>query len=72
MLISLNYGNLPQRRALNTAFEWVHGIADAFEEVAFISGMDLPLMIKVYRRHGFTPPGSDDAPDMAGFKSAYF
>ena len=71
-LISINDGNRPQRQALNTAFEQVHGIANAFEEVAFTGGMDLPLMIEVYQRYGFMAGDSDSSPDMSDFKVAYF
>ena len=52
-LISLNGGNRPRRQALDLAFEQVHGIPHAFQDVAFTGGMDLPLMVDVYRRHGF-------------------
>lgn len=71
-LISLNCGNLPQRQALNTAFEHAYGIPDAFEEVAFTGGMDLPLMFEVYRTHGFNVDGPGGFPDMSRFKAAYF
>ena len=71
-LISLNRGNLPQRRALNTAFEQVHRILDAFEEVAFTGGMDLPLMFEVYRTHGFNTDEPDALPDISRFKEVYF
>ena len=71
-LISINDGNRPQRQALNTAFEQVHGIANAFEEVAFTGGMDLPWMIEVYQRYGFMAGDSDSSPDMSDFKVAYF
>lgn len=71
-LLSLNQGNLPQRQALNSAFAEVHGITDVFDDVAFTGGMDLPLMVEVYRKYGLTAVGSDGLPDMTGFKTAYF
>ena len=71
-LISINRGNLPQRQALNAAFEQVHGIPDAFEDEAFTGGMDLPMMVEVYRRHGFSTGNSHTSPDMSAFKEAYF
>ena len=71
-LISINRGNLPQRQALNAAFEQVHGIPDAFAEEAFTGGMDLPMMVEVYRRYGFSAGNSPTPPDMPAFKEAYF
>ena len=71
-LIGINSGNLPQRRAMNRAFEQVHGFPDAFENIAFTGGIDLPLMMEVYRNRGLTPEDSEALPDMSGFKEAYF
>ena len=70
-LISIKCGNLPQRQALNTAFEQVHGIPDAFKDVTFTGGMDFSMMVAVYRKWGFIAD-SLDLPDMSGFKAAYF
>ena len=70
-LISINHGNRPQRQTLNTAFEQVYGIANAFEEVVFTGGMDLPLMIDVYQRHGSVAGDSDSLPGISDFKVAY-
>ena len=71
-LISIGSGNLPQRRAMNAAFERAHGIPDAFEGVPFTGGMDLPLMMEVYQKRGLIPEGSEIPPDMSAFKAAYF
>ena len=70
-LISLNGGNRPQRQALDVAFEQVHGIPHAFQDVAFTGGMDLPLMVEVYRKWGLIDD-SQDLPDLSDFKAAYF
>lgn len=71
-LISIGSGNLTQRRAMNAAFERVHGIPDAFEDFPFTGGMDLPLMMEVYRRWGLMAEESEILPDMSAFKAAYF
>ena len=71
-LISINCGNLPQRQALNIAFEQVHGVPDAFEDVTFAGGMDLPLMVEVYRRWGFNANVLQGLSDMSRFNAAYF
>ena len=71
-LISLNCGNLPQPRALNAAFEQVHGIRDAFDDVSFTGGMDLPLMLEVYRKWGPLEGGLEVLLDISDFKTAYF
>ena len=47
-------------------------IPDAFEDVPFTGGMDLPLMIEVYRMSCLMPEESGTLPDMSGFKAAYF
>lgn len=70
-LISLNGGNRPQRQALDVAFEQVHGIPHAFQDVTFTGGMDLPLMVEVYRKWGLIDDGQD-LPDLSDFKAAYF
>ncbi len=64
-LVSIGGGNRPQRRALNVAFEQVHGIPDAFQDVAFTGGMDLPLMVEVYRRWGLITGGLEALPDLS-------
>ncbi len=71
-LIGIGSGNLPQRRAMNAAFERAHGIPDAFDDVPFTGGMDLPLMIEVYRKWGQMTGESETPPDMSAFKAAYF
>ena len=71
-LISINAGNRPQRRAMNRAFEEVHGVPDAFEDVAFTGGMDLPLMMEVFRKWGLMSGGLETLPDMSAFMAAYF
>jgi phosphoglycolate phosphatase-like HAD superfamily hydrolase len=71
-LVSIGSGNLPQRQALNMAFEQVHGIPHAFEDVTFGGGMDLPLMVEVYRKWGLIADGFDGLPDIFAFKAAYF
>ena len=71
-LISIGSGNLPQWRAMNRAFVEVHGVPDAFDHVPFTGGMDLPLMVEVYRTWGFMPEESGTLPNMSGFKAAYF
>ncbi len=71
-LISIGSGNLPQRRAMNQAFELAYGVPDAFEDVAFTGGMDLPLMMEVYGMWGLIPKEWGTLPDMSGFKAAYF
>ncbi len=70
-LISLNGGNLPQRQALDLAFEQVHGIPIAFQDVTFTGGMDLPLIVEVYRKWGLSDDGHN-LPDLSDFKTAYF
>ena len=71
-LVSIGGGNRPQLQALNIAFEQIYGIPNAFEDVAFTGGMDLPLMIEVYRKWGMMTGGSEDIPDMSDFKATYF
>ena len=71
-LISIGAGNRPQRQALNIAFEQVHGVPQAFDDVAFTGGMDLPLMVEVYRKWGLMTGGLEDLPDLSDFKAAYF
>ena len=57
---------------MNAAFERAHGIPDAFEDVPFTGGMDLPLMMMVYRKWGLIPEGFPTTTDMSAFKAAYF
>ena len=71
-LVSIGGGNRPQRQALNIAFEQVHGFPQAFEDVAFTGGMDLPLMVEVYRTWGLMSVGLGDLPGLSDFKAAYF
>lgn len=71
-LISIGSGNPPQRRAMNAAFERAHGIPDAFDDVPFTGGMDLPLMMEVYRKWGLMTEEPQTPPDMSAFKAAYF
>lgn len=58
--------------ALNSAFEQVHGIPNAFEGVVFGGGLDLPLMIETYKKWGIAGEGSPDPPDLSEFKAVYF
>ena len=71
-LISIGAGNLPQRQAMNAAFERAHGIPDAFDDVPFTGSMDLPLMMEVYRKWGLMTEESETPPDMSAFKAVYF
>ncbi len=70
-LISLNGSNRPQRQALDAAFEQVHSIPHDFQDVAFTGGMDLPLIVEVYRKWGLSDDGHN-LPDLSDFKAAYF
>ena len=58
--------------ALNSAFEQVHGIPDAFNDVAFGGGLDLRLMTEMYRKWGLTRGNPDELPDLSEFKAVYF
>ena len=58
--------------ALNSAFEQVHGIPDAFNDVVFGGGLDLPLMTEMYRKWGLTKGNPDELPDLSEFKAVYF
>ena len=58
--------------ALNSAFEQVHGIPDAFEVTLFGGGLDLPLMAEMYRKWGITKDDSLGLPDLSEFKTVYF
>ncbi len=58
--------------ALNSAFEEVHGIPDAFQDVVFGGGLDLPLMTEMYKKWGITKGDSIGAPDLSAFKTVYF
>ena len=68
-LVSTTGGNL---QALNIAFEQVHGIPHAFQDVTFGGRMDLPLMVEVYRKWGLIEGGLEDLPDLSDFKATYF
>ena len=68
-LITLTGCNL---LALNSAFEQVHGIPNAFEGVVFGGGLDLPLMTEMYKKWGITEEDSDEVPDLSAFKAVYF
>ena len=58
--------------ALNSAFEEVHGIPDAFEGVVFGGGLDLPLMTEMYKKWGISRDDSLAPPDLSAFKVVYF
>ena len=58
--------------ALNSAFQQVHGIPDAFEGVVFGGGLDLPLMTEMYRKWGISREDSHAPPDLSEFKVVYF
>ena len=72
-LTSINAGNLLQRRGMNPSLERVHEAPDAFEDIAFTGGMDLPLVIEVCRKLGFMSGGggSETLPDISAFRAAY-
>ena len=58
--------------ALNSAFEQVYGIPDAFNDVVFGGGLDLPLMTELYRKWGLTNGNPDELPDLSELKAVYF
>ena len=58
--------------ALNSAFDQLHGIPDAFNDVVFGGGLDLPLMTEMYRKWGLTKGNPDELPDLSEFKAVYF
>ena len=58
--------------SLNSAFEQVHGIPDAFNDVVFGGGLDLPLMTEMYRKWGLTKGELNVSPDLSEFKAVYF
>ncbi len=71
-LVSIGGANRPQRQALDIAFEQIYGVPNAFQDVAFTGGMDLPLMAEVYQKWGMITGALEDFPDMSDFKAAYF
>ena len=68
-LIATTEGNL---LSLNSAFEQVHVIPDAFNAVVFGGGLDLPLMTEMYKKWGLTKGNPDEPPDLSEFKAVYF
>ena len=58
--------------ALNSAFEQVHGIPDAFEGVVFGGGLDLPLLAEMHRKWGIRSDGSHTPIDLSDFRTVYF
>ena len=68
-LITITVCNL---LALNSAFEQVHGIPDAFNDVVFGGGLDLPLITEMYRKWGLTKGEANETPDLSEFKVIYF
>ena len=58
--------------SLNSAFEQVHGIPDAFNDLVFGGGLDLPLMTEMYRKWGLTKGQANEPPDLSEFKAVYF
>ena len=58
--------------SLNSAFEQLHGIPDAFNAVVFGGGLDLPLMTEMYRKWGLTKGQANEPPDLSAFKAVYF
>ena len=58
--------------ALNSAFEEVHGIPDAFDGVVFGGGLDLPLTTEMYKKWGISRSDSHATPDLSAFKAVYF
>lgn len=67
-LVSLRGGST---KALNSAFEEVHGIPDAFSGMTFAGGLDLPLMKEMYLKWQLTPGDAGALPDLTDFKSVY-
>ena len=59
-------------KALNSAFEEVHGIPDVFRGMTFAGGLDLPLMKEMYRKWQLITQESEDMPDLSDVKSTYF
>lgn len=68
-LVSLRGGSA---KALNGAFEEVHGIPDAFSGMTFAGGLDLPLMKEMYRKWKLMPNDLEAVPDLTDFKPVYF
>ena len=64
-LISTRGGD---RKALNTTFQELHGIDDAFEEMSFGGRMDLSIMDQVYSHWGVAEGGRC----LGDFKARYF
>ena len=58
--------------ALNSSFEQLHGIPDAFNHVVFGGGVDLPLMMEMFKKWGLTKGNPDELPDLSEFKAVYF
>ena len=58
--------------SLNRAFEQVHRIPDAFNDVVFGGGLDLPLMTEMYKKWGLTKGNPNELPDLSEFKAVYF
>ncbi len=58
--------------ALNCAFEQVHGIPNAFNDVVFGGGLDLPLMTEIYRKWELSKGNPNETPDLSEFKAVYY
>ena len=59
-------------QALNSAFEQVHGIPNAFNDVVFGGGLDLPLITEMYRKWGLSKGHPNETPHLSAFKAVYF
>ena len=68
-LVSLCGGSA---KALNSAFEEVNGIQDAFRGMTFDDGLDLPIIKVMYLKWQMTPYSSGDLPDLTDHKSVCF
>ena len=71
-LLAIGQNNLPQQRAMNLAFEHIHGIPEAFDHIAFTGGLDLPLMVEVYQHWDLMTGEPGSLPNISGFKEVYF
>ena len=67
----INCGSLPQLRALNTAFQQVYSIRNAFDEVTFTGGLALPLLMEAFRKWSLTGDDGELPPNITAFKQAY-
>ena len=59
-------------RALDSAFQEVHGIPDASAGMIPPGTLDLPLLKEMYREWGLMPQESEEMPDLSDVKATYF